>query len=181
MNMFDRETIEAVKAVNAGLGTKHRTKPYDLNNAEDMKQALELAVAAYRDYWHYAQVLGGLGDDFDESLENYDTAAWLGLKPEQTDLLSDNCADAIETAWRLFDELKNRAREHFAQMLKAVLTSDHISRKVFGKAYKIEPGEIDGHIEGVIDSLDESEYFHPIPENYKLLLQRADELWGDND
>jgi hypothetical protein len=179
--MLDKETRDAVETLNKNLGTKHRVKPYDLNNPDDLKQALELAVAAYRDYCHYAQVLGGIGEDFDESLENYDVETWLELKPGQADALSEDCARSIETAWKLFDELKDRAREHFAFILKTVLLSEPASLKTFGKAYKIEPGKIDKIISDTIDSLDESEYFHPIPENFKLLLKRTDELLGGNN
>ena len=179
--MLDKENREAVKTLNRNLGTKHRVKPYDLNSPGDLKQALELAVAAYRDYWHYAQVLGGIGEDFDESLEHYDTATWLDLKPGQTDALSTECARSVDAARKLFDELKERAGERFAFILKTVLLSEPASLNVFGTAYKIEPGKIDEIIADTIESLDEAEYFHPIPENFKLLLKRADELLGGNN
>jgi hypothetical protein len=96
-NQFGEKNRDVIAKMNERMGTKHRSSPYDLNSAKDLKEALPLAVAAYRDYRHYSEVLGELMDNFDESLENYDTATWfhMGLASGEPDRLSAECADAL--------------------------------------------------------------------------------------
>ena len=176
--MLDKENRKAVEALNKKLGTRHRTKPYDFKNADDLKQALTLAVAAYRDYWHYVCVLTELESDYDESLENYDVASWLNLGGNKADALSAECADSLGAAWELFNSLAERAKEHCQQMIKTVLSTPPQTQKaVLGRAYKTDPKKVDAMIAELFDVLDEEEYFNPIPDNFRVFLKLLEEQW----
>ena len=177
--MFDKETRKAVELANARLGTDHRIKPYDLNNAADLKHALPLAVGAYRDYRHYADVLLELGESFDESLEHFDIASWLNMGTEKADTLSDDCAGSLNAAHEFFDDLMERAKENFAIILKAVISAPPSTQKsVLGRAYKINPKELDERINGLIEALNDVEYHHPIPDNFDAFIKLIGEEWG---
>ena len=177
--MFDREKIEILSKLNEGLGTQHRTKPYDMKNPADLEHALLYATAAYRDYWHYANMLSGLTEDFDESLELYDPIAWITRGSDEENNLVDKGMAALSDAWSVFDEFAKRAKEHCTGIIKIILSIlPEIQRTVFGKAYKIAPNEIDFQIEELFDALDEADYFHPIHENRDMLLTVMKEQWA---
>ena len=57
MQMNNKYSEEAIARINARLGAGHRVKPYDLTKPDDLKQALLVTVAAYRDYRHYRESL----------------------------------------------------------------------------------------------------------------------------
>ena len=178
--MFSKEDRKNVEILNAALGTKHRSKPYDLNNAADLKQALTLAVAAYRDYCNYTLVLSGLDEDFDESIEHYDIVSWINMGTEKADNLTADCVGSLGITLGLFDELKERAKENFTLLLNAVLSTPPSTQKaVLGQAYKISADEIGYKIAELFDILDEIEYTNPIPENFDIFIKLIDEQWDE--
>ena len=179
--MFDKEKAKLVENLNAVLGTKHRNKPYNLNNAADLKQALLLAVAAYRDYRHYLETLDGLASDFDESLENYDAASWfyLGQAPEKVDRLAADCVVSLNEASATFDRITERAKDNLAIVLGAALSAPSAAQKsVLGRTYKINPEDMDSEIDELLIMLDEVEYYYPIQENFDALLELMNEQWA---
>jgi hypothetical protein len=179
--MYDIENAKLIEKINAVLGTKHRNKPYDMTDASDMKHALQYAAAAYRDYWYYTITLSQLAENFDESLEHYDTASWyyMGRSPEKTDMLSAECAEAINVASTSFEEITERAKYNFMMILKIVLTSPpDMQNAVLGRTYEIEPRAIDKMINELIDMLGEVDYAASIPENFTALLNLMREMWG---
>ena len=180
-SLFDKENLRIIKTINAGMGTRHRDKPYDLNNTDDLKQALLLTTAAYRDYWHYWVTLETINENFDESLENYDTATWfnIGNAPGKADELSLKAAAALNKARLAFDELKERAKKNCALIIKAVLSTPPTAQKnVLGRSYEIKPEEIDDRIDELLDELDESPYHYEMPKNRDALLKLMKGKWS---
>lgn len=179
--MFDNYSDEAMKRIDARLGAGHRVKPYDLTSAADLKQALLVTVAAYRDYWNYKNTLAGLEENYDESLEYCDTAAWLDLElaPEKADELIVDGMAVLNAATDVFDRLAERAKGNCAKIVKAVLTAPpSTQRLIFGCEYKIKPQDMDAKIDELFDMLGEAEYHQSMPENLNTFLEVMREQWS---
>ena len=176
-----------MKKHNMGDATKiiygdFRGKGNDLTKPEDLKHALTLAVAAWRDYCHYSGTLSVLIESFDESVEHYDTASWfnMSLSPGKVDELTTEGMDALNTASVAFDKLSDRAKDQCVMILKKALDASPETQKVvLGKTYRGEQSELDARIEELFDALLEADYHHAIPENYDEFLLVMDEVWQD--
>lgn len=180
--MFGDYSEEAMQRINARLGAGHRVKPYDLTSAADLKQALLVTVAAYRDYWNYKNTLIELEENYDESLEYCDTASWLdmGCAPEKADVLTVEGMTVLNAASDVFDKLTERAKRNCVKIVKAVLSAPPATQKtVFGHEYKIEPQGMDARIDELFDMLDETDYHHSMPENLNAFLEVMNEQWND--
>ena len=181
--MFGKYSEAAIEKINARLGTGHRVKPYDLTNVEDLKQALLVTVAAYRDYEYYKDSLVELSENYDESLEYCDTAAWLDLAnaPDKVDdLIADGDA-VLNAAADVFEKLSNRARKNCVRIVKAVLAAPpEVQKSVVGCAYNIKPKDAEAKIEELFEMLGEVEYHHAMPENLNAFLELMKEVWSDN-
>jgi hypothetical protein len=178
-NLFDSENRRIIKDLNAGLGTKHRTTPYDLNKPADLKHALMMAAGAYSDYRHYLHELYGIAENFDESLENYDTIAWINQDSEKSDGEANKCADALNVAISTFEELTDRAREDFIKTLAITFSAPpEVQRAALGRPYYISAENMDAEIEKLIEIIDEAEYQYSIPANYESLLALMSGEWA---
>ena len=178
-NLFDKNNREIIETMNTHMGTNHRNKPYDLNNPEDLKHALLMAAAAYGDYRQYVNVLFMLIEDFDESLENYDTISWfnLGRATGEVDKLAMDCVKAVHSAADKFEKITVRAREDFVKTLKIVLSLPVEKQiAVLGKAYSIKPEEMDNKIDLLIEIFDEEKYQYKIPDTFDMLLKIMAEM-----
>jgi hypothetical protein len=170
----------AMKKINAILGAGHRVKPYDLTKVSDLNQALQVMVASYRDYRHYENSLRSLEDNYDESLEYCETAAWLDLDeaPEEVDSLIVEGFEVLAAAADVFEKLAGRAKENCVKIIKTVLTAPPATQNaVFGHAYKIKPQDIDAKIKELFEMLEEAEYHHSMPENLNTFLCVMKDIW----
>ena len=180
-NTFDEEKRKLIEAMNDRLGTKHRSEPYDKNKPEDLKHALLMAVAAYRDYRHYGHILGEMMEHFDESLEVFNPVSWfkMGVCPEEADGLELDCASSLRESGDMFDVLTDRARGRLVLTLLTILSSPLESQiSVFGQAYVFGVEEVEERIERLLDTLDDTDYHYPIHENLDALLMIMRECWG---
>ena len=148
------------------------------SSATDLKNALTLSVAAYRDYWHYQNVLWQLDENFDESLEEYDPDTWFFRGTEKADILAMECVESLQIASTNFGRIKERAKENLELVIKAVLSAPlTVQKSVLGKAYEIKADETDTKLEELFDILDETEYKHAIPDNLDIFLKIMDEVF----
>ena len=180
--MIDRDTATIIEAVNKKLGTTHRTEPFDFRRSADLKEALTLAVAAYRDYWHYAGILLNLDERFDESLEHFDIATWVNvaLAPEKTDDLAIKCACSLEETLKYFTEIEERAKEHLTSILLVVLTAPKaVQCDVLGNAYDIDPNEIDERLDDLFEAFCKTEYPYTILKSFETFLNVLNEQWAE--
>ena len=179
--MFDKEKAEVIKKMNAALGMSHRTKPYDVKNPADLEHALLLAVSAYRDYRHYYFELMEIDEQWDESLEYYDLASWFfsAVDAEKMDVLACEAVSAMDNVLDAFNNLSDRAEEHLAMILKAILcASSDVQMKVLGYAYEVEQEDMDARIVELIEKYDETDYCYNMEENRDNLLTVMWEKWG---
>jgi hypothetical protein len=171
---FPTEHSEIIRKINAGAITAQ-------SGAADLKEALLLTVAACRDYRRYASTLGGLLEDFDESLEVYDPNTWFFRGTEKADELATECYTALGAASRKLDDLENRAAKSCAGIVKTVLTAPPATQKlVLGRAYEIKPEETDERIGELLELLGEAEYHQAMQENLAAFLKLMEEEWSAN-
>jgi hypothetical protein len=178
--MFNKENRELIEKMNTLMGTKHRALPYDMNNASDLERALLFATAAYRDYSNYRNILLELAENFDESIEHYDTVTWLSfcLKSNEADDIIAESDEALDHAAGMFEILADRAKKHCAMIIRAVLTAPPETQKtVLGSVYDFKPDEIDEKIKELFMSLSEVDYYHNMQQNRDALLETMKELW----
>lgn len=57
----------------------HRSKPFDFNNTEDLIEAVELVTAEFVDMVQYWGKISDLNSSFDESIEHFYPANWIGI------------------------------------------------------------------------------------------------------
>jgi len=180
-NTNDAEKRRIIEAMNERLGTKHRSEPYDKSKPDDLKHALLMAVAAYRDYRHYACTLDGMMENYDESLEVFNPASWfnMGINPDGVDGLELECASSLRESGDMFDRLEARARGRLIKTLLTVLSAPIESQiAVLGRAYVFSVEEIEERIECLLEMLDETDYCYPIDDNFDALLKVMEEQWG---
>lgn len=173
-NFFDKENAENIRKINAGFGTKHRSTPYDLNNADDLSEALTLTIAAYMDYTYYWCSLGQIEESFDESLEHFDTASWINMtyRPEKADELALGAAASLRETEDLFRELAQRAEKNCAAMLKAALSApSETQKRVLGQVHNIDPSGLDALLEALFEGAAELDYKYSIPDNRDAFLE----------
>ncbi|MDR1640381.1 MAG: hypothetical protein LBC41_01040 [Clostridiales bacterium] len=172
---------ESMKKLDMRLGEGHRVRPYDLTNAADLNQALLVAVAAYRDYWHYRNVMLETYEDFDETLEYVDTESWLNLDkyPHDVDDLVSQCDSSLNIVIEHFSILADRAKSNCVKVLRAALKARPATqKKVLGQAYRLDPNEMDEKIEDLFEMLDEEDYFRAMPDNLLAFQNLMKEMWG---
>jgi len=180
--MLDYDSERHIEILNKYLGMEHRTDAYNLSDTSDLKSALEYAVAAYRDYYHYRSTLGGLVESFDESVEYFDTASWVNMtrSPENADDLTMDCVSSLSGAYNNFTELSDRAEEQLSVILKVTLTApDDVQREILGNSYDIAPSEIDEWLECLFVALSYAEYHREIPDNFNTFLEVLNEEWAN--
>jgi hypothetical protein len=179
---FDRETAKNIETVlNGMMGMSHRTKPYDLNSAEDMSQLFLLSTAAYMDYQRYWLALSNIDEEMDESLEHYDPATWLNMTvaPEKTDELAMEAISSLSETVNLFSRLMDRAKEQCVLVIGALLSAPaSIQNAVLGRAYAIPEDERDERIEALFEGLDDVEPHYNMEKNRDEFLAVIEKTWG---
>jgi len=182
VNMFDRENAENIEKINAFMGMRHRSTPYDLTNPDDLKQAFLLTVAASMDYRRYWRSLENIAEEFDESLEYYDTAAWLNmsLNPGKSDVLSMEAAGMLSVTSDIFSQLIERADRSCTTILKAILAAPAaVQQDVLGRAYSIPANELDERIKILLEGLDESDMHYQMEKNREAFIELMESMWEE--
>lgn len=156
----DRDNIEKFNSL---AGMSHRSKPYDLNKPQDIIEATIMATAEYVDMSNYWSALEQLVENFDESIEYYEPAAWLkiGLKGSTEDEELEDARSDLYSASDSFRILMDRAEEKCLTMWKVVLNSaDHsVKEYFFGEDLSIEEDILEEVFEEYIfDVLDGMDY-----------------------
>jgi hypothetical protein len=180
--MIDYDSTRHIEILNKYLGMEHRIENYKLTATSDLKDALEYAVAAYRDYSHYASTLSSLIESFDESIEYFDTVSWVNMTraPENANELVMDCVGSLLEAGINFSELADKAEEQLAVLLKVTLTAPTaVQVEILGKAFDIDPSEIDEWLENLFVALSYADYHRSIPENFNEFLAVLEAGWED--
>ncbi len=144
--MFDKQNADNIEKFNAGSGMRHRSKPYDLTNPDDLSEAFLYTVAASMDYRRYWRDLMHMEEEVDESFETYDVAAWLNMSvaPQKTDMLMVEAIGMLRETTDLFEKLMERADKNLVSLLKIILsTPAETQMSVLGANYSIPAKDLD--------------------------------------
>ena len=135
---YSKEEREVIERLNNILGMKHRSRPFDFTNVDDLKEAFTYIVAEYIDYMNYYMSLVDIMEHFDESLEYYDPVTWTSLHDNNVkgDELAQEVSTDLDIACGSLREIANRSEEKCDEMLTIILGMDAIIREsVLGKRY----------------------------------------------
>lgn len=174
--MDERERKKAADEFNSFYNKK-----YDLKNEDDLKEAFLLAIGVYRDYWHHSDTLNCLLEDFDESVERYDTATWfnISLSSDKADRLAAEGYESLNATCSVFDRLAARAKTQCTLVMKVVLSAPKTTcEAILGKAYQFSEDTVDERIEELYEGLSNYGYDHNIRETLKDFREVMSDIWG---
>ena len=139
---MNKEEREKVEELNFTLGSKHRTKPYDFKNPDDIIEATVMATAEYCDMAYYWSTIENILDELDESLETFYPEEW--VKHSKTNNKYFNQADChLEKASDALNELMDQAEEKCKEMWNiAIFNSSNEVMKYFFEEEMIIKKEI---------------------------------------
>lgn len=122
---ISKEQREKIKLLNSLLGMKHRSKPFDLNNTEDLIEAVELVTAEFADMVQYWGKVSDVNSNFDESIEHFYPANWISISQSGTtdDEDIDNAIIAINNAEDALRALLDRVEIKCNEIWKYLYTT----------------------------------------------------------
>ncbi len=168
-NYFNKEDIKKIQVLNDHLGMKHRTKPFDMANIDDLREAFKLLVCELLDYHEYDKILYDLVEKFDESVEHFDPATWINmtLDSSKCDKLVTKAIDSLNKAETAFSRLTKRAEDKCKEMLHILLDMDEsIQMEILGSYYQPR----DGAIDGLFETIFELEYKYNMEDGFESFL-----------
>lgn len=151
---YSKEEREVIERLNLILGMKHRSKPYDFTNTDDLSEAFTMVVAEYIDYLNYHMTVENIIELFDESLEYYDPVTWTSLHDRDVkgDKLAQNVSIYLNKACDYLYNISNRSEKKCIEILKIILNmKTEIREAVLGKKYMYDEDAIEKILEDCID------------------------------
>jgi len=177
-NFFDKEDVMKIKILNENLGMKHRHKPMDFNNAEDLCEYLKFKSCAFLDYLNYYGELNNLLERYDESIEYYDTATWFNLTVDtkKADKLLLESYAALSQAENVFYKLSDKAEKECREALTIVLKSKKsLQKSLLGFEYDLNDEIIKKIINGVFEEPEGIEYHYNMESSFENFTQHVNE------
>lgn len=181
MAFIKKEDRENIEKLNEALGTRHRVKPYDFNNSNDIIAATIMATAEYADMSNYWSQLYNIDEAFDESLEYYRPAGWinLGLKGTTEDEDIDDAIASLNETLNSFEAIMKKAEQKCIEMWKIVLLKpkDEVLKYFFGEVINFDRKKVEYVLEEqLIEICDSMEYDGVIEnsaENFAKILKEC--------
>lgn len=129
---------DAIELLNAALGTRYRSRPYDMNNPDDVAHMVTYVTGEFMDLCHYSSEIGSLLEHLDESIETYYPAEWIAADLKIDDVETDIpirkayfqlCATE-DNIIKARDEAAARCKEIWRLFLANPLYSDKVQKVV---------------------------------------------------
>lgn len=142
---YNKEEREVIEQINFLLSMQHRSKPYDMNNIEDLKGKLTEIIAQFIDYQRYSFTISNVLEQFDESLEYFDPISWTRIfsDVENYDKQAVKTYYSIRHADDNLLDLAERAEDMCKEFLLLVAKlGKEIKIAVLGKAYLYNDDDI---------------------------------------
>lgn len=133
--------------------------PHDLDNPDELQDALLTAIGSYMAHFSCWARQAALLEDYDETLEDSDFAAWIrrGRDQEGSETLAAEVLASLSESEALLSQASDHARETLSLLLKVVFTSPpDIQTMVWGETYAVPAREMDEMLAGLFDELAES-------------------------
>jgi hypothetical protein len=171
---YDRELI---KSVNSALGMKHRSKPYDLKNMDDLIEATKMITGELLDIWHCYSMINQVGEIYDEAMEHYHTAAWAGAVSYRNIIYVD-AQERIDELDDMMYSILGEVEDECRILWEAVLNNADCSRHFFNKDVDITEKNLDEIFKQVFMQLPEMEYNTSIENSTISFAEALDNLLG---
>lgn len=154
---LSKENRENISELNAIYSTRYREVGYNLENTEDLIEAVQVTTAEYMDYYNYWQLLEYVAENFDESLEVFNPGKWMkNIKDGETgNELIDDTLNSIYDAEDNMGRLMMLAEEKCIEIWKFLLLGDNVKAKEFflGKYEEYTEEQVIQALEEVIDNV----------------------------
>ena len=137
---------------------------YDQKTPEEIKEMLEMQIAAYLDYKQYRENLQELMEKTDESYEAYDPEAWMKacMGGDMTDKQMLKVMETLNEAEKAMQQIVYREKSQLIRLLKYVLRQSK-EKQIFLLESNYEAGYAKELVQKVVDSeLLDSSYEHYI-------------------
>ncbi|WP_442601810.1 hypothetical protein [Paenibacillus sp. KN14-4R] len=160
---ISKEQKEKITLLNNILGMKHRTRPFDFTKTEDIIEAVEFVTAEYVDMSRYWGMISELNSQFDESIECFYPAGWIGISQEGTtnDDELDEARDTINDTEDALRVLMDRSEIKCIEIWEFIFTTDQKAVKLhfFGQDITCEINILRELLEDeIFEIIDEIDY-----------------------
>lgn len=157
MEFIGKNDREIIEAVNTALGMKHRSKPYNLKNINDLIEATKMITGELLDTWHCYSLINSACEIYDEAMEHYHTAAW-HAPASHSDSIYVDAHERIEELDGTMGLILMELEDECSTLWKAVLNNADCSRYFFNEDIDINGKDLDAIFERVYEQLPEMEY-----------------------
>jgi hypothetical protein len=162
MNSLSKKDKENIAELNALLGTKYRENELDLENSNDLIEAIENSTAEYMDYINYWGELSDIIGNFDQSLEVFHPEKWFNMVKEKTteSKLIDETISSLYDASDNMSELADISEERCKKIWKFMLLGNNkiVQEYFIGDISKYKEKELIEAIENTIENIFEVKY-----------------------
>jgi hypothetical protein len=162
MNFISKEDKKIIEDMNDRLHTNYRTTPYDLNNPDDVIEAVRRTTAEYCDMAQYYRTLIQLDESFDETIETFSPVKWakIGIDGTTGNDTLDNAIACLEEVSDLFNELLQEAETKCIEVWHVAFNhpSDKIILHFFGSNERYDTTAIDTAMDHISDIFSRIEY-----------------------
>jgi len=177
MEFIGKDDRELIESVNTALGMKHRSKPYDLKNIDDLLEATKMITGELLDTWHCYSLINTACEIYDEALEHYHTAAW--MEPaSHSDSIYVDAHERIEELDGTMGLILMELEDECSTLWQAVLQNTDCTRYFFNKDIDIKGKDLDTIFERVFEQLHDMEYDTVIDTSTKSFAKALDKLLG---
>jgi hypothetical protein len=174
-NFFDKEDTELIKLLNAASGNRHRFRPYDLNNPDDMAEMLEFAIGEYCDCLSYLRRVESVKESFDETVESTGAKAWLEGKRRKSFVA--NTSIVLKSVKANMELLSAKATDRCMNAMRMALEAPPMHQaRIFGKVHKLNEEKIDAFIAEFFEQAKNSTFHYEIRKNYDEFVAKVNAL-----
>lgn len=171
MNPLSKKDKESIAELNAIMGTRYRESEYNLENTDDLIEAIENVTAEYMDYMHYWAALNNIMENFDQSLEVFHPEKWFNMTKEGNtgSNLIDETISSLDDASDNMYELADNAEERCRELWKFLLLGKVKEAQEFfvGDITGYDKEELTQAIEEVIENIYEIKYENQVQNDAK--------------
>jgi len=175
---FKNTDRENIKQLNEIMGTNYRTKPYNIKNTDDLIEMIEMITAEYVDMAHYWSVLVNIDENFDESLEVFNPAAWvnIGLKGTTYSDIIDEAISSLRHTTNLFGDIMDESEKRCIEIWKFIL------KNPVEKVHKYFFDELVNYSDEIIDRALSEDYIFEIFAgiNYDGIVENSAKMFSEN-
>jgi hypothetical protein len=157
MEFMGKNDRALIKAVNTALGMKHRSKPYDLKNIDDLVEATKMITGELLDTWQCYSLINTACEIYDEAMEHYHTAAWADPDSHGDSIYVDaheRIEELEDTMCSILMDLEDECRT----LWEAVLNNAGCSQYFFNEVIDISGTDMEAVFERVFEQLHDMEY-----------------------